>query len=77
MSHDNLQVGRAKGVTKAKVQESLDNDGTLLVRVTAEFVVHHAAYEPITYTTLAGLIEDQGVTEQNIHLFKIIEANNE
>ena len=77
MIHENIHAGRAKGVKRATVRESIKKDGTLVLLVSAEFVVHHAAREPITDSTLAGLIADQGVTEQNIHLFKIIEANNE
>jgi hypothetical protein len=76
--HDNLKLNTTYGVEAAgTVKEAIEKDGTLIISVTCEFVVHHAAREPVTDTTLAGLIMSQGVCEANVAECHIIEANND
>lgn len=76
--HDNLELTTTYGVERAgSVKKAIENDGTLIMHVTCVFVVHHAAYEPVTNETLKGLIESQGVTEENVIEAYVMEANND
>jgi hypothetical protein len=79
--HDNLYIKRDRGVTKARVVESIRKDGTLVTEVTCTFVVSHAARCNMNEDTLAGLLNDALAAEHidpcHIDSFKIIEANND
>ena len=76
--HDNMQVSTTYGIAAdGTVKEAIEKDGTLILAVTCKFVVHHAAREPVTNTTLMGLIMSQGVTEENVAEVYVIEANND
>lgn len=81
VDHDNLSISRARGVTKRDVADAIEHDGTLVVRVSCSFVVHHAAWAGIDEGTLAGLINrlvgGEHVDPGHIDRFKIIEANRE
>ena len=74
--HHNLLV-RRDGPSREDVQRAVAHDGTLVVEVTARFVVSQAAYERITKATLAGLIADHGLDAANIETMKIIEARDD
>jgi len=75
--HENVALNSTYGVREADIKRSVKNDGTLILSVTCQFVVHHAAREPVTNTTLMGLINSQGVCEENVTECHVIEANNE
>lgn len=74
--HANLRVRRA-GLSITDVRRAIAHDGSLVVEVTARFVVTQAAYEPVTEETLAGLINDQRVDATNIESLQIIEARDD
>ena len=74
--HENVALNSIYGVREADIKRSVENDGTLILSVTCEFVVHHAAREPVTDETLMGLINSQGVCEENVTAFHVIAANN-
>jgi 2-C-methyl-D-erythritol 4-phosphate cytidylyltransferase len=76
--HANLEVTTTYGVSRAgSVKEAIEKDGTLIIHVTCEFVVHHAARVPVTKTTVMELINDQGTCEENVVETFIMEANND
>lgn len=79
--HENLELSRARGVKKATVFESIQEDGTLIVQVYCSFMVHHASWCPVTKDTLSDLLNDQLGAEYvdpcHVDSFKIIEANND
>ena len=74
--HENVALNSINAVREADIKRSVENDGTLILSVTCEFVVHHAAREPVTDETLMGLINSQGVCEENVTAFHVIAANN-
>ena len=76
--HANLQCPSTYGVEReGSIKTAIENDGTLIISVTCEFTVHHAAQVPVTKATLMGLIKTQGVSVGNIGPAFVVEANND
>ena len=77
-NHANLEVNTTYGVAETgSVKEAIEKDGTLHLQVNLSFLVHHAAREPVTPETLAGLITKQGICPTNVDECFIFETNND
>ena len=75
--HCNLDIDRSGPELEGQIRDAINNDGTLIVEITAHFVVHHAARWPVNEDTLAELILSQGICPTNLASWKVIEANND
>ena len=76
-TRSNLDAFRDPELTEHAIREAIENDGTLVVQVSATYVVDHAAGVVITRDTLAKLIEGLGPDAIHISRFRIIDASND